>query len=84
MLYITAVGIYHFEHNAQPKVFSSIFDSLWWSVTSFTTVGYGDMYPITVGGRVFTFFSLIIGLGLVAVPTGIISTSLMQVRKDEK
>jgi voltage-gated potassium channel len=76
MLYLAAVGIYYFENPAQPDKFSSIFESLWWAVTTLTTVGYGDAYPVTVGGRIFTFFILMIGLGVVAVPTGLLSSSL--------
>lgn len=76
VLYLSAIGIYHFEHNAQPETFKSLFDSLWWAVATLTTVGYGDIYPITVGGKIFTFFVLLIGLGLVAVPTGIIASAL--------
>ena len=76
LIYISAVGIYYFEHHAQPEKFASVFDSLWWSIVTLTTVGYGDVYPITVGGKIFTFFILLIGLGIVAVPTAIISSSL--------
>lgn len=76
LIYFSAVGIYYFENEAQPEHFSSIFDSLWWSIITLTTVGYGDVYPVTVGGRVFTFFILMIGLGIVAIPTGIISSAL--------
>jgi len=79
LIYFAAIGIYYFENEAQPEHFSSIFDSLWWSIVTLTTVGYGDVYPITVGGRVFTFFILLIGLGIVAIPTGIISSSLTKV-----
>jgi voltage-gated potassium channel len=79
LIYFAAIGIYYFENEAQPEHFSSIFDSLWWSIITLTTVGYGDVYPITVGGRVFTFFILLIGLGIVAIPTGIISSSLTKV-----
>ncbi len=76
LIYLSAVGIYYFENAAQPEHFSSIFDSLWWAIITLTTVGYGDVYPITVGGRVFTFFVLMIGLGIVAIPTGILSSAL--------
>ena len=87
LIYFSAVGIYYFENQAQPEHFSSIFDSLWWSIVTLTTVGYGDVYPITFGGRVFTFFILLIGLGIVAIPTGIISSSLtnaVERKKEEK
>ena len=76
LIYFSAVGIYYFEHEVQPENFASIFDSLWWAIITLTTVGYGDVYPITVGGKVFTFFILMIGLGIVAIPTGIISSAL--------
>lgn len=76
LLYLSAVGIYYFEHTAQPEAFKSIFHSLWWGVTTLTTVGYGDVYPVTLGGRIFTFCILIIGLGIVAIPAGIIASSL--------
>jgi voltage-gated potassium channel len=79
LIYFSAVGIYYFENEAQPEHFSSIFESLWWSIVTLTTVGYGDVYPITIGGRIFTFFILLIGLGIVAIPTGIISSSLTKV-----
>ncbi|MEY8847427.1 ion transporter [Psychroserpens sp. XS_ASV72] len=83
LIYFSAVGIYYFENQAQPEHFSSIFDSLWWAIITLTTVGYGDVYPITVGGKVFTFFILLIGLGIVAIPTGIISSALTK-SVDEK
>ena len=84
LIYFAAVGIYYFENEAQPEQFSSIFDSLWWSIITLTTVGYGDVYPITVGGKVFTFFILMIGLGIVAIPTGIISSALTTSVDDPK
>ncbi len=76
LIYLSAVGVYYFEHNAQPAIFSSVFDSLWWAVITLTTVGYGDAYPITNGGRLFTFFILIVGIGIIAIPAGIISSAL--------
>ena len=76
VLYVSAAGIYYFEHEAQPEQFASIFQSLWWAVATLTTVGYGDVYPITAGGKIFTFVVLMWGLGIVAVPAGIIASSL--------
>lgn len=81
MLFLTAVGIYYFESQAQPETFGSIFHSLWWSVATLTTVGYGDVYPITIGGKVFTFFVLMIGLSLIAAPAGIIASALTEARR---
>ena len=83
LLYLSAAGIYYFENAAQPEAFSSIFTSMWWAVATMTTVGYGDVYPITAGGRVFTFLVLMIGLGVVAVPTGLIASALSKVRESE-
>ena len=84
MLYLAAFGIYQFEHEAQPEHFGSIPDSLWWAVATLTTVGYGDVYPITIGGKLFTFVILMIGLGVIAVPAGLIASALQQVRKGEE
>lgn len=84
VIYLAAVGIYYFESAAQPDSFSSIPASLWWAVVTLTTVGYGDMYPITAGGRAFTFLILFVGLGLVAVPAGIISSALSEARRQEE
>lgn len=83
-LYLSSVGIYYFENAAQPDQFQSIFHSLWWALITLTTVGYGDMFPITAGGKLFTFFVLIVGLGIVAVPTGLIATALSQTRAEEE
>lgn len=83
LLYVAAVGIYFFERDAQPEVFSSVFHSLWWAVATLTTVGYGDVYPVTVGGRIFTFFVLLIGLGVVSVPAGLVASALSKARELE-
>jgi len=83
-IYLAAVGIYYFEHAAQPDVYRSVFDALWWAITSLTTVGYGDMFPITAGGRLFTFAVLMLGLGLVAMPAGIMASSLNAIRRRQE
>ena len=84
LIYVSAVGIYYFENPVQPEAFASIIHSLWWAVATLTTVGYGDIYPVTAGGRLFTFFVLMVGLGIVAVPAGLIAASLSQVFDEEK
>lgn len=84
VLYLAAVGIYHFENPAQPEKFSSVFHSLWWSVSTLTTVGYGDIYPITAGGRIFTFFILAVGLGIVSIPAGLVASALAKAREMEE
>jgi len=84
LLFFAATGIYYFEHEAQPEAFSSIFHSLWWAVTTLTTVGYGDAYPVTLGGRIFTFFILVIGLGVVAAPCGMLASALSEARRLEE
>ncbi len=84
LIYLSAVIIYYFEREAQPNVFSSVFASLWWAVVTLTTVGYGDVYPITLGGRVFTFVILMIGLGTIAVPSGIVAAALSEARREER
>ena len=84
LIFITSAGIYYFENEAQPETFKSIFHSAWWAIVTLTSVGYGDVYPITVGGRIFTFFVLMIGLGIVTVPAGLIATALSKAREIEK
>lgn len=84
VLFFAAVGIYYFENPVQPEKFSSVFDGLWWAIATFTTVGYGDIYPITTGGRIFTAFVLMIGLGVVAVPTGLLTSALIKARREEE
>lgn len=83
LLYLAAVGIYYFESDAQPEQFGSVFHSLWWAVATLTTVGYGDVYPITVGGRSFTFVILLIGLGVISVPAGLVASALAKARQLE-
>lgn len=83
LIFIASVGIYYFERPVQPDAFASIFHAMWWAVITLTTVGYGDIYPVTVGGRLFTFVMLMIGLGVISVPAGLIAGALSQTFKDE-
>lgn len=84
LLYIASVGIYYFENPVQPEQFSSIFHCMWWAVATLTTIGYGDMYPITAGGKIFTSFIVLIGLGIVAVPTGLFASAISRSIKSEE
>lgn len=84
LIFLSASGIYFFESKAQPEHFSSIPQSLWWSIVTLTTVGYGDVYPITQGGRIFTTFVLVVGVGVVTVPAGLVATALSKARELEK
>ena len=84
VLYLSSVGIFFFENAIQPDKFSSVFHSLWWAIVTLTTVGYGDIYPLTLGGRIFTFFILILGLGVVGIPAGLIASALTAVRRKEE
>ena len=83
ILYLSSIGIYYFEHDAQPEKFRSVFDAMWWAAVTLTTVGYGDVYPITLGGRIFTVVVLFVALGIIAVPTGLFASALSRVRAEE-
>lgn len=83
LIYLAAVGIHVFESEAQPLTFGSVFHCLWWAVSTLTTVGYGDVYPVTVGGKIFTFFILMVGLGFISVPAGLVASALAKARQIE-
>lgn len=68
-----ASGIYVFEHEAQPDAFGSIPAAMWWALVTLTTVGYGDVTPITAAGKLFGASITIMGIGMVALPTGILA-----------
>jgi voltage-gated potassium channel len=74
-LIIAASSIMYFvEHDAQPDKFSSIPETMWWSVATLTTVGYGDVYPVTILGKILTAFISILGIGMFALPAGILAS----------
>lgn len=82
---IAATCIYYIEHTAQPQVFSSIPASLWWALVTLTTVGYGDVVPVTTLGKVFGGLITIMGICFYALPAGILSSSYtaqMQLKRD--
>ena len=79
LMIISSVLMYNIESAAQPEVFDNALAGLWWSVETFTTVGYGDIYPITVVGKILSAITALLGIGLVAVPTGIISAGFVEI-----
>ena len=84
LMIVASVLMYSIENSAQPDVFKNAFDALWWALATLTTVGYGDIYPITVLGKTLSAIIAILGIGLVAVPTGIISAGFMEEIQEEK
>ncbi len=86
IILLSAILMYTAENPAQPEAFPNIVAALWWAVCTLTTVGYGDVYPITVTGKVLASVISIVGIGVVAIPTGIISagfTEALRVRRKE-
>ena len=78
VLIFSSVGIYIFESDVQPGAFGSIPKAMWWAIVTLTTVGYGDVTPITAPGRVFATFITIAGVGLVSLPAGIIASGFTE------
>ena len=83
LLLICATGVYYMENEAQPEKFSSILASMWWAVATLTTVGYGDIYPITSMGKILGAISAIFGIGLFALPAGLLATGFSDVSSEE-
>ena len=84
MLVIASLLIYYAEHDAQPKQFQNAFSGLWWAVATLTTVGYGDIYPVTPLGRFLGAIIAILGIGMVAVPTSILSAGFIEVLEQDE
>ena len=85
IILFSASAIYYLEYDAQPDKFSSITESIWWASVSLATVGYGDVYPVTIGGKIFAGIISLVGIGIVAIPTGVISASFVeQINKQKK
>ena len=70
--------MYGFEHDVQPDVFENAFSGIWWAMSTVLTVGYGDIYPITVGGKIVAILIALLGVCAVAIPTGVISAGFVE------
>ncbi len=78
LMLASSLFMYSAEHEAQPDAFQNAFSGLWWSMSTLLTVGYGDIYPITVVGRIMAIVIAFLGVGVVAIPTGIISAGFVE------
>lgn len=74
--------IYEVENEMQPDKYSNIFDAIWWAVISLTSVGYGDVFPVTPTGKMLTLAMVLTGMGIVAVPTALLASALSQAHND--
>jgi voltage-gated potassium channel len=86
VILLAATGMYYFEREAQPEAFASIPASMWWAFSTLTTVGYGDVTPVTAAGKVFGALITVVGVGMVALPTGILAsayTAQLNMRAEE-
>ena len=77
LMVASSLCMYSLEHEAQPEVFSNAFSGIWWAVSTLLTIGYGDIYPITTMGKIFSIIITFLGVGMVAIPTGIISAGFV-------
>lgn len=84
LLVISSTLIYYLEYDSQPEVFSSIPASLWWGVVTLTTIGYGDVYPVTIAGKICAAISAILSIGMVALPSGIIVSGFVEEMEKER
>ena len=78
LMIASSLGIYSAEHEAQPEAFDNAFSGMWWSISALLTVGYGDIYPVTAAGRIMGMIIALLGVGVVAIPTGIISAGFVE------
>lgn len=79
MVSFSAILMYYIEREAQPEVFANVGDSIWWAVVTFTTTGYGDIYPITPLGKFFGIIISMLGIAMIAIPTGIVSSAFINI-----
>lgn len=84
MLIILSFVVYDLENEAQPEVFTNIFQTMWWSVATLTTVGYGDMFPITTIGKIITAIITIMGIAFIAIPGGMFASEFISEIKRER
>ena len=83
VLVFSSVAIHEFEHEAQPEKFGRLADALWWSFVTLTTVGYGDLYPITAAGRIVAVFTMLVGIGVLGTFLSLVGSSFLTTMRGE-
>lgn len=78
LMVASSLVMYNLENPVQPEVFENAFSGFWWAVSTLLTVGYGDIYPVTIPGRIFGIIITFLGVGMVAIPTGILSAGFVE------
>ena len=82
-LYVAAIGIHQFEADAQPEHFGTFAQSLWWATGLLVDVDYGEIWPVTFGGKLFTAVIAVIGIAIIAVPAGLVASALTKIAGKE-
>ncbi|WP_024866660.1 ion transporter [Butyrivibrio sp. FCS014] len=78
LMMASSLCMYSVEHDAQPEIFQNAFSGIWWATSTLLTVGYGDIYPVTITGKILGIIISFLGVGMVAIPTGIISAGFVE------
>ena len=84
IMIISSFLLFYAEHDAQPEQFPNVLGCLWWAIVTMTTIGYGDVFPITLVGKIVCSTMALLGIGLVAMPTGIISAGFLEKVNERK
>jgi voltage-gated potassium channel len=84
ILIISANLMFIIENEAQPDAFTDMGQALWWAVATLTTVGYGDIFPVTMAGKIISSFMALLGIGIVAIPSGLLASAFMKEMEESK
>ena len=84
ILVIASCLVYYCENSIQPKAFPDIPSTMWWGIVTLTTIGYGDVFPITIPGKILTSIIAVLGIGLFALPAGILGSGFVEEIQNER
>ncbi|MFN8436577.1 MAG: ion transporter [Cytophagales bacterium] len=84
VIVLSSYAMFVLEHEMQPHKLTNIFDAIWWGIGTIATVGYGDIIPVTAGGKIIASFLTLLGMGLVAIPSAILSAGFIELQNNKK